>query len=575
MRRLAVRMSIRPFLFAVVAVLSLGSFVAPAGAQTTFNATVSTLGAIPDGVGECPNDGPPRVVSVPVSGAVGGVTSVAVSMTMTHSWMGEITATLIAPDGTSHVIFGRTRATTVPYWGIDSDVNGTYSFSDAAGGDWWAAAQTSPVPPGAYRTSAIGGSPSATGAATAMNPVFNNREPNGTWRVRFTDSCRLDIGVVSGLSLSLTTTGVITPPVAAVPDAYFAGLSTPLVVAGPGVLANDINSPGSGALRATVQALPAHGTLTLNSDGGFRYTPTTGYLGPDSFTYFASNLAGDTNVTTVSLTVVPVQPPTNFRVDRVTGNLVTLRWDLPPYGPVPTGYVVEGGTTPGSVLGAVPTGPAPVLTFTAPSGSFYVRVKALDGPMTSAVSNETRLHVNVPVVPSAPTNLTGLVNDSALTLSWKLGYGGGEPADVLLDVAGSLVATVPVGPTESFTFTPVPDGTYTFSVRARNAGGIGPASAPVTLTFPGACTGVPEPPGNFLFYGVGNTVSLLWDPPATGPAASAYVLNVTGAFVGAVPVGASRSLSAGVGAGLYNVSVSALNACGASAPTAVQTVRVP
>ena len=79
MRRLAVRMSIRPFLFAVVAVLSLGSFVAPAGAQTTFNATVSTLGAIPDGVGECPNDGPPRVVSVPVSGVA--------SMTCISLWI--------------------------------------------------------------------------------------------------------------------------------------------------------------------------------------------------------------------------------------------------------------------------------------------------------------------------------------------------------------------------------------------------------------------------------------------------------------------------------------------------------
>ena len=568
-------MSIRSFLFSLVAVLSIGTYAAPALAQTTFNATPSTLGAVPDSVGECPNDGQPRVVSVPVSGAVGGVTSVAVSMTMTHTWMGEITATLIAPDGTSHVLFGRTHATAVPFWGIDSDMNGTYTFSDAAGGNWWTAALASPVPPGAYRTSAIGGSPSATGATTAMNPVFNNREPNGTWRVRFTDSCRLDVGVVSALSLSLATTGVITPPVAAVPDSYFAGLSTPLVVAGPGVLANDINSPGSGALSATVQALPTHGSLTLNSDGGFRYTPTTGYLGPDSFTYFASNLGGDTNVTTVSLTVVPVQPPTNLRVDRVTGSLVTLRWDLPPYGPVPTGYRVEGGTTPGSIMGAVATGPAPALTFLAPSGSFYVRVKALDGPMTSGVSNEVRLHVNVPVVPSAPTSLTGLVNDSALTLAWKLGYGGGEPTDVLLDVTGSLVATVPLGATESFTFAPVPAGTYTFSVRSRNAGGIGPASAPVTLTFPGACSGAPEPPSNFLFYGAGNTVSLLWDPPATGPAASAYVLNVTGAFVGPVPVGASRSLSAGVGAGTYNVSVTALNACGASAPTTVQTVLVP
>ncbi len=563
-------------LLLLIAALWAGPLGRPSAAQTTFNANPATLGAIPDSLGECGTDGAPHFVVVPVSGVVGGVTGVSVSMALTHTWMGELTATLIAPDGTQHVIFGRTRATTPTDWGSSFDLNGsTYTFNDAAGGNWWMAATQDPVPGGAYRTSAIGGFPGATGPATAMNPVFANREPNGTWRVRFTDSCRLDVGTVSALSLALTTTGVVTPPTAAVPDAYFAGLSTPLVVPAPGVLGNDINSPGSGPLTATLQGLPTHGSITLNSDGGFRYVPSTGYLGPDSFTYFPSNNGGSAAPTTVSITVVPVQPPTNFRVDRVSGTTVTLRWDAPPYGPVPTGYRVEGGTTPGAVHGAVETGPAPALTFPAPSGAFYVRVKALDGPMTSGVSNETRLYVNVPIVPSAPAGLTGLVNGDALALSWKLSYEGGEPTDVLLDVSGDLSATVPMGLTESFAFSGVPAGTYTFALRARNASGAGAASPSITLTFPGACSGVPSAPLNYLFYRVGNTAYLLWDPPATGPAASAYVLNVTGAFVGALPVGATRNLSAVVTPGTYQVSVTALNACGASAPTAAQTIQVP
>ena len=52
---------------------------------------------------------------------------------------------------------------------------------------------------------------------------------------------------------------------------------------------------------------PAHGTVTLNSDGSFTYTPAANYTGPDSFTYTANDGALDSNTATVSITVNPVQ----------------------------------------------------------------------------------------------------------------------------------------------------------------------------------------------------------------------------------------------------------------------------
>ena len=45
---------------------------------------------------------------------------------------------------------------------------------------------------------------------------------------------------------------------------------------------------------------PAHGSLTLNADGSFTYTPAANYNGPDSFTYKANDGQADSNVATVS-----------------------------------------------------------------------------------------------------------------------------------------------------------------------------------------------------------------------------------------------------------------------------------
>lgn len=70
-----------------------------------------------------------------------------------------------------------------------------------------------------------------------------------------------------------------------------------------GILAND--TPATGITPSVVSGV-SHGTLTLNTDGSFTYTRTTGYSGPDSFTYKDTDTFGRTSSTvTVSFTVVP------------------------------------------------------------------------------------------------------------------------------------------------------------------------------------------------------------------------------------------------------------------------------
>jgi hypothetical protein len=68
-------------------------------------------------------------------------------------------------------------------------------------------------------------------------------------------------------------------------DAYRARAGRTLAVRGRGVLANDSGNP----VTLVAHTAPAHGSLTLDQDGSFSYTPAAGFTGTDSFTYTVSD----------------------------------------------------------------------------------------------------------------------------------------------------------------------------------------------------------------------------------------------------------------------------------------------
>ena len=99
-------------------------------------------------------------------------------------------------------------------------------------------------------------------------------------------------------------------------DTYTVRRATPLIVAAPGVLANDMGEMGG--LFAQLAAGPANGTLSLSTNGGFTYTPVGSFTGTDTFTYRARDGFSTSGVTTVTITVTPNRAP------NVTNNSYSL-----------------------------------------------------------------------------------------------------------------------------------------------------------------------------------------------------------------------------------------------------------
>ena len=76
----------------------------------------------------------------------------------------------------------------------------------------------------------------------------------------------------------------------------------------PGVLENDIDPDGD-VLNAILSEDVKQGTLVLNNNGSFTYTPNVNYSGTDFFTYKANDGKLDSNTATVNLEVVLVNEP--------------------------------------------------------------------------------------------------------------------------------------------------------------------------------------------------------------------------------------------------------------------------
>lgn len=98
------------------------------------------------------------------------------------------------------------------------------------------------------------------------------------------------------------TGGVNSPPVAFGDSFDVDSNGTLTISATSGVLSNDSDAEDDSLTAELVQG-PNNGTLSLDADGSFTFSPSNDFSGDDSFTYTASDGFATSNTATVSITV--------------------------------------------------------------------------------------------------------------------------------------------------------------------------------------------------------------------------------------------------------------------------------
>ncbi|MDG2122461.1 MAG: Ig-like domain-containing protein, partial [Verrucomicrobiales bacterium] len=208
-----------------------------------------------------------------------------------------------------------------------------------------------------------------------------------------------------------------------VADTYPATEDTPLTIsASQGVLSNDAD-PDSAPfpMVAKLVSPPSHGSVTLNPDGSFTYTPTGDYFGPDAFTYAAFDGLADSAETTVGITVSGTEDPPRGTADSYVvqpGQTLTI--------PVALGVLTNDSDPDGQPLaaqlaassssGSISLAPDGSFSYTPAAGfkgvdTFNYRVTDGNTPSTPLT---VTLHINARPVATADSLST--LEDTPLTL---------------------------------------------------------------------------------------------------------------------------------------------------------------
>lgn len=438
-----------------VFILSIVPSISVLAGSNTFNGG----GITTPGIG----NGTPYPSTISVSGVVGNVTKVTVTLSsMSHTNPDDLDILLVGPGNQRVVLMSDSGGTT--------DINGvTLTFDDAAGVT---------LPPGNFIVSGTftpsnsGGSdtwPSAPpGANGVLLSVFNGTAVNGTWSLYVVDDEATDSGNGSIGNWSLTITD----------DSAAPAFNSGAPAAGTVGTAYNHTFTASGnpapTFAVTAGALP--GGLNLASGGLLDGTPTAN--GTFNFTVTASNgvAPNATQDVTLVINAAAVAPaftsgaPANGTLNVAYSHTFTASGN-----PAPTFSLTAGSLPPGlnlangGLLDGTPTA----------NGTFNFTVTASNGVVPDATQDVT---VIISDAPAAPVFTSGAPADGTINVAYTHTFtASGNPAPTFTITAGALQPDLTLDSVSGvLSGTPTSTGTFTFTVTASN--GVAPdATQNVTL----------------------------------------------------------------------------------------------
>ena len=237
---------------------------------------------------------------------------------------------------------------------------------------------------------------------------------------------------------------------------------------------------GGTATSVAVASAASHGTATA-SGTTISYTPTTGYAGPDSFTYTATNASGTSAPGTIAITVTA--PILALSPSSLTAGTVAASYSqslTASGGTAPYSYSVASGSLPAGITlsssGALAGTPSA-------GGSFAVTLKATDATGFS-VSKAYTLAINAATVALTPATLpTPQVNAA---YSQTLSASGGTAPYQFTVASGQLPPGLTLNATTGvLSGTPTTAASYNATVQATDSStGNGPYHASITYQLP-------------------------------------------------------------------------------------------
>jgi len=286
-----------------------------------------------------------------------------------------------------------------------------------------------------------------------------------TFTVTAQDSSTGD-GPYTGNRTYSVTTVAPNPPVANAASATVAYNSTNNAVT--------LSITGGAPTSVTVGTQASHGTATA-AGLSITYTPTSGYFGPDSFTYTATNDDGTSAPATVTITVNPQPPLAGVTGVTVSFNSANNNVPLNLAGGIATSVAVASPASNGTA-----TASGTSITYTPNTG--YYGPDSFTYTATNAGGTSAPATASIMVNPAAP-----VANDVAATVpanstnnAVTLNITGGPPASVAVGTAAHGTAAA-VGTSITYTPTTGYSGPDSFTYTATNVTGTS-AAATVSIT---------------------------------------------------------------------------------------------